>query len=72
MVEILNFKKGETIIKLNTAVTNLNARGILMSHSGRDKNTEHISFRWLTTYGTHFLQRTPICEEDCIQLIHIS
>jgi hypothetical protein len=35
MVEILNFKKGATIIKLNTTVTNL------MSHCGKDKNTEN-------------------------------
>jgi hypothetical protein len=42
MVKILHFKKGETIIKLNTAVTNLNVQGILMSHCGRDKNTEYI------------------------------
>jgi hypothetical protein len=39
MVEILNFKKGATIIKLNVAVTDLNVRGILMSHCGRGKNT---------------------------------
>jgi hypothetical protein len=36
MVEILNFKKGPTIIKLNVAVTNLNVRAILMSHCRRD------------------------------------
>jgi hypothetical protein len=35
MVVTLNFKKGETIIKLNTAVTNLNVRVISMSHRGR-------------------------------------
>jgi hypothetical protein len=40
MVEILNFKKGATIIKLNAAVTNLNVLGILMSHCGRDNNME--------------------------------
>jgi hypothetical protein len=34
MVEILNFKKGATIIKLNAAVANLNVHGILMSHCG--------------------------------------
>jgi hypothetical protein len=42
MVEILNFKKGTTIIKLNATVTNLNVLGILMSHCGRDQNTEYI------------------------------
>jgi hypothetical protein len=42
MVEILNFKKGASIIKLNTAVTNLNVQGILLSHFRRDKNTEYI------------------------------
>jgi hypothetical protein len=42
MVEILNFKKGATIIKLNTAVTSLNIRGILMSHCGTDNNTEYV------------------------------
>jgi hypothetical protein len=31
MVEILHFKKGETIIQLNTVVTDLNVWGILMS-----------------------------------------
>jgi hypothetical protein len=40
--EILNFKKGATVIKLNSAVTNLNVCGILMSHCGRDKNTKYI------------------------------
>jgi hypothetical protein len=38
MVEIPNFKKGATIIKLHTAVTNLNVQGILMSHCGKDKS----------------------------------
>jgi hypothetical protein len=42
MAEILNFKKGSTIIKLNTVVTSLNVRGILMSHCGRSKNTEYM------------------------------
>jgi hypothetical protein len=42
MVETLNFKMGATIIKLNTAVW-----GILMSHCGRDKNTENIPRSWL-------------------------
>jgi hypothetical protein len=41
MVEILNFKKAATVIKLNTTVTNLNVQGILMSHCGRDKNMEN-------------------------------
>jgi hypothetical protein len=31
MAEILNFKKGATIIKLNAAITNLNVWEILMS-----------------------------------------
>jgi hypothetical protein len=35
MVEILNFKN-ETVIKLNAAITNLNAQGILMYLYGRD------------------------------------
>jgi hypothetical protein len=42
MVEISNFKKGATVIKLNTSVTNLNVLGILMPHCGRDKTTEYI------------------------------
>jgi hypothetical protein len=42
MVELLNFKNRGTIIKLNTAVTNLNVWGILMSHCRRGKNTEYI------------------------------
>jgi hypothetical protein len=42
MVELLNFKKGATIIKLNTAVTNLNVWGILMAHCRRDGNMEYI------------------------------
>jgi hypothetical protein len=42
MVEIFNFEKGATVIKLNAAVTEVIVRGILMSHCGRDKNTEHI------------------------------
>jgi hypothetical protein len=40
MIEILHFKKGAKIIKLNATVTNLNAHGNLMCHCGRDKNTE--------------------------------
>jgi hypothetical protein len=42
MVEILNFKRGATIIKLNAAVTNLNVQEMLMPHCGRGKNTEYI------------------------------
>jgi hypothetical protein len=38
MVELLNFKNGATVIKLNVAVTNLNVWGLLMSYCGRDKN----------------------------------
>jgi hypothetical protein len=37
MIEILHFKKGEKITKLNVAVTNLNVQGNLMCHCGRDK-----------------------------------
>jgi hypothetical protein len=47
MVETLKFKEGATIKKLNTAVTNLNVREILMSHCGRDNNTEYIPLNWL-------------------------
>jgi hypothetical protein len=39
MVQILSFKKGATIIKLNAAATNLNFRGILMSNCGREWHT---------------------------------
>jgi hypothetical protein len=35
----MNFKKSATIIKLNAAVTNLNVRGILMPHWGRDTSS---------------------------------
>jgi hypothetical protein len=42
MVDILNFKKGATMIKLNVAVTDLNVRGILMFHCGRDRIRECI------------------------------
>jgi hypothetical protein len=42
MVEILDFKKGATVIKLNDAVTNINVRGILMSQCGRDKNMKYV------------------------------
>jgi hypothetical protein len=52
MVETLNFKKGATVIKLNTAVTNLNVRGILMSHCRRGKNTENIPLNWLKGMGS--------------------
>jgi hypothetical protein len=38
--EIQNFKKGATIIQLKAEVTELNIRGILMFHCGRNKNTE--------------------------------
>jgi hypothetical protein len=40
MVEILHFKKGAKIIKLNAAVTNLNVKWNLMCHCRRDKSTE--------------------------------
>jgi hypothetical protein len=32
MIEILNFEKGVTVIKLNAAVTNLNVQGILKAY----------------------------------------
>jgi hypothetical protein len=38
MIEILHFKKGDKIVKLNAAVTNLNVQGNLLCHCGRDKN----------------------------------
>jgi hypothetical protein len=44
MTDILNFKKGATVIKLNTTVTNLDVHGILMSHFDRYKNMEYIHF----------------------------
>jgi hypothetical protein len=47
MVEILNFKNGSTIIKLKAAVRNLNIRGVLMTHCGRDKNTENGCFLFI-------------------------
>jgi hypothetical protein len=47
MGEILDFNKGATIIKLNTAVTNLKVWEILMTHCGRDKNTENTPLNWL-------------------------
>jgi hypothetical protein len=55
MVEILNFKKGATDIKSNTAVTNLNVQEIVMSHCGRGKNTGDIPFNWLNSIqmGVH-------------------
>jgi hypothetical protein len=56
MVEIMNFKKGATIIKLNASVTNLNFWGILMPHCGRDKKPENIPLNWLmpeTKFHTH-------------------
>jgi hypothetical protein len=40
MIEILHFKTGAKIIKLNATVTNLNVQGNLMCHCGRDKNME--------------------------------
>jgi hypothetical protein len=33
-------KKGATIIKLNTTITNLNVCRMIMSHCSRDKDTE--------------------------------
>jgi hypothetical protein len=42
MVEILNFKKGATVIKLNATITNLNVWGVLMFHCRIDKNMEYI------------------------------
>jgi hypothetical protein len=46
MTEILHFKNGAKIIKLNATVTNLNVGGgNLMCHHGREKDTEknHLS-----------------------------
>jgi hypothetical protein len=40
MIEILHFKKGAKIIKLNTTVTSLNVWGNLMCHCWRAKNME--------------------------------
>jgi hypothetical protein len=40
MIQILHFKKGAKIIKLNAAVTNLNVWGNLICPCGRDKNME--------------------------------
>jgi hypothetical protein len=54
MAEILNFKKKAIIIKLNTAVINLNIWGILMSHCGTDKNTENIPLNWLRVLPQQF------------------
>jgi hypothetical protein len=47
MFEILNFKKGVTITKLNTSVTNLNVWRILMPHCGRNENMENTPLNWL-------------------------
>jgi hypothetical protein len=47
MVEISDFNKGATVMKLNTAVTNLNVWEILMTHCRRDKITENIPLNWL-------------------------
>jgi hypothetical protein len=43
MDEILNFKKGGTIIIFNNAMTNFNVKGILTSHWRRN-NMEYIHF----------------------------
>jgi hypothetical protein len=48
MVEILHFKKGETIIKIIAVITNLDAQGILMSYCGRNKNMKNIPLNLLT------------------------
>jgi hypothetical protein len=40
MIEILHFKKGYKIIKLNAAVTYLMSHRNLMCHHGREKNME--------------------------------
>jgi hypothetical protein len=48
MIEILHFKVGEKIIKLNATVTNLNVWGNLLCHCGRDKNTKKKTLDWLT------------------------
>jgi hypothetical protein len=48
MVRILDFKMRGIITELNAIVINLNVWGILMSHCGRDKNTENIPFNSLS------------------------
>jgi hypothetical protein len=40
MVEVLNFKKGATIMNLKAAITNLYVWEILMSHCRRDKRAQ--------------------------------
>lgn len=39
---MIEFSKGHKITKSNATVRNLNTKGIVMSHYGRDKNTEYI------------------------------
>jgi hypothetical protein len=46
MVEILNFKNGAKVIKLNATVTKVIVRGILISHCVRDKDTEYVYLTW--------------------------
>jgi hypothetical protein len=41
MAGVLDFKKGVTIIKLTTAITNLNVQEILMSHCGRYEHRKY-------------------------------
>jgi hypothetical protein len=69
MVEILNFKMGATIIKLNVAVTNLNVRGILMSHCGRDKSMENIPLNWLSE---RWILKTYTTKYDFVWKLHNS
>jgi hypothetical protein len=47
MVEILNSKKGATVIKLNV-------QGILMFHRRRDKNMEYTHFNWVKVFSFKF------------------
>jgi hypothetical protein len=53
MIEILHFKKGATIIKLNAAVPNLNAQGSLISYCG-NKTMENTQLDWLSKDGIKF------------------
>jgi hypothetical protein len=53
MIEIMYYKNGAIIIKLNAAVSNLNVRGILMSLCGRDEHGTH-TLHW-SSKGTILL-----------------
>jgi hypothetical protein len=64
MIEILNFKKGAKIIKLNATVTNFYVWGNLMCYCGRDKNMEknHLT-------GQKAAERTKGWTERCMGYI---